>query len=363
MTPKKESKRPMSRKKKIHFAALASLVIVVLLIEVFFRVFDLTSIGFDRWQLTLDHEKEARVIAHPYLSFMLKPGFKSKKMPITHNSLGYRGPEITLKKPANTFRIACIGGSSTYGHGPSTQEKTWPAQLEAKLERYYPGLRIQVINCGTSGYSTFENMINLPLRIVDLEPDLVILYQSINDMHCGVKPGKYMRDNRHWRAVFHIPKKTGLERVLEHSMTFLVYRWVFTDYMTMGDLAATTIVNFDSGYMPDQWHEEELECFRRNLRAMIAVAREFGAEVLLSTQACFEEHLKLESERRSMRLHAKILHELARDYETYFVDNASWDLMPQQKELYTRDVHLTDKGADRLSENFARYIVEKRIIN
>jgi len=311
MTQEKGRKRTMTLRKKVCFAALVTLVLVVLVIEIIFRVFDLKSIGFDRWALTLDHEQEARVIAHPYLSFMLKPGFEGKKAPVTHNSLGFRGPEITLKKPENTYRIACLGGSSTYGHGPTSQAKTWPALLEAKLRTYYPGMPIQVINCGTSGYSTFENMVNLPLRIVDLEPDLLIVYQSINDMHCGIKPGKYLRDNRHWRAVFHLPHKTDLERLLEHSMTFLVCRWIFTDYMDMGDLAATTIVNWDSGYMPDKWHPEEIECFQRNLRCIIATAREFDAEVLLSTQACFEEHLKLKSEHTSMRIHAEVLHSLS----------------------------------------------------
>ena len=352
--------RPLPLGRKILFSLLVSAALVVLVLEVAFRVFDFKPLGFDRYVLTLDFEKESRVIPHPYLSFMLKPGYE--RGPVHHNAFGFRGPEISLRKPKGTYRIACIGGSSTYGHGPTSEATTWPRRLETKLRRNYPGVRIQVINCGTSGYSTFENMINLPLRIVDFEPDLVIVYQSINDVHCGVKPGKYKRDNTHWRAVFRLPVKSDLEKLLEHSMTYLVYRWLFTRAMDMGDLAATTIVNYDSGYMPDRWHPEEIECFRRNLRCIIAVAREFGAEVLLSTQACFEKHLTLESERRSMRIHAGVIHELKKKYGTYFVDNASWKLMPQERDLYTNNVHLTDKGTDRLSDNFVRYIVEKKII-
>ncbi len=354
-------KRSMSLKRKIFFSTVITLVLAVLIIEVVFRVFDLRSIGFNRHYLTLDYEKEARVIGHPYLGFMLKPKFRRDN--IRHNALGFRGPEISLKQPENTFRIACIGGSSTYGHGPSAESMTWPALLENTLRRVYPAVPIQVINCGTSGYSTFENMNNLSLRIVDLEPDLLIIYQSINDMHCGVKRGKYLRDNRHWRAVFHVPEKSGLERLLEHSMTFLVYRWRFTDYMDMGDLAASTIVDFKAGYMAKKIHPEELDCFQRNLRVMIAVAREFGAEVLLSTQACFVEHLTNESERKGMALHAAVLTRLAGEKKTYFIDNASFDLMPQDETLFTKNVHLTDRGTRRLSENFARYIVKEKIID
>lgn len=351
----------ISWKRKILYSFLVTAALVVGIIEVVFRVVDFKKWGFDHHLLTLDFEKEARVIAHPYLSFMLKPGYR--RGPVHHNSFGFRGPEIRLEKPPNTYRIACIGGSSTYGHGPTSEATTWPRRLETKLRLLYPGVKIQVINCGTSGYSTFENMINLPLRIVDFEPDLVLVYQSINDMHCGVKPGRYKRDNTHWRAVFHLPRKSGVERLLEHSMTFLVYRWLFTHYMDLGDLAATTIVNYNSGYMPKHWHPEEIECFRRNLRCIIAVAREFGAEVLLSTQACYEKHLKLESELRSMKVHAQVIREVAKKYGTYFVDNAQPSLMPQERDLYTNNVHLTDKGTDRLSDNFARYLVEKKVVD
>jgi hypothetical protein len=358
MAEKSEKKTGFSLKKKILFSGFISVAVLVLAIEVCFRIIDVP--GFDRYLLTLDHEKEARVIAHPYLGFMLKPGFKRDQF--RHNSLGFRGPEITLRKPKGVYRIACIGGSSTYGHGPSSEHTTWPRLIETKLRKAYPGKPIQVINCGASGYSTFENMPNLALRIVDLQPDLIIIYQSINDMHCGVWPEEYKRDNRHWRAVFHIPTKSDLERVLEHSMTFLVYRWLFTDYMTMGDLAKATIVNFPQEYMPEKWHPEEIECFYRNLRIMVSVAREFGAEVLLSTQACYTRHLPYKSERQSMVRHGQAIKYVANRYQCYFVDNASEELMPKDPELFTKTVHLTDKGTQRLSDNFVRYIVENKIL-
>ncbi len=64
-----------------------------------------------------------------------------------------------------------------------------------------------------------------------------------------------------------------------------------------------------------------------------------------------------------MALHAEVLTRLAGEKKTYFIDNASFDLMPQDETLFTKNVHLTDRGARRLSENFARYIVKEKIID
>ena len=45
-----------------------------------------------------------------------RAGYKShgSKTSVEINSLGFRGEEITLDKPHNTLRIACIGGSTTF---------------------------------------------------------------------------------------------------------------------------------------------------------------------------------------------------------------------------------------------------------
>lgn len=362
MADDKGMETKLSLKKKLLFASLMGFVVLIVLIEVTFRIFEFP--GFPYKLLTMDFQKEAKVIEHPYMGFTLRPNHVSGRGKFKHNSLGFRGPEIPLKKPEGAYRVACVGGSSTYGHGPSSQKTTWPALLEKKLRKAHPGLNIQVINCGVSGYSTFENMANLSLKILDLEPDLIIIYQSINDVHCGVRKGEYKRDNTHWRAVFHVPRKSALERVLEKSMTYLVIRYIFTDPMTMGDLAGATIVNFDpdEDHMPDKWHPEEIDGFRRNMRVMIAVAREFGVEVILSTQAVFEKHLGFKSERESMKVHGKVIEELARSHKCHFIDNASPKLMPRERDMFTKNVHMTDKGTQRLSDNFARLILENGII-
>ena len=50
------------------------------------------------------------------------PGFTSPRLTI--NSLGFRGPELPRKKPPGTYRIAFLGGSTTYCAEVSGDDKT-----------------------------------------------------------------------------------------------------------------------------------------------------------------------------------------------------------------------------------------------
>ena len=96
------------------------------------------------------------------------------------NSLGFRDREIKIPKPANLFRIICIGGSTTQ-EGP-TNETTYPKLLEQMLNAHFQGRPpIEVINCGVDGMNSNTER----RRIKDylaLEPDLAVEYGVVNDI-------------------------------------------------------------------------------------------------------------------------------------------------------------------------------------
>ena len=48
------------------------------------------------------------------------------------NSQGFRGATVEKPKPADTFRIVCLGDSQTFGNGVSEGE-SWPAAFDAEL--------------------------------------------------------------------------------------------------------------------------------------------------------------------------------------------------------------------------------------
>ncbi len=119
---------------------------------------------------------------NPWLVGVPKPGESRTKLEgkkiitISHNSLGFRGHEVTIQKGNNTRRIVVLGGSSTYCVGVSDNE-TWPYFLEKDL-----GAGWEVINLGVPGYSTVENLIQTALQIQELSPDIAVYFVGWNDM-------------------------------------------------------------------------------------------------------------------------------------------------------------------------------------
>lgn len=98
-----------------------------------------------------------------------------------HNSLGFRGAEIDAPKPDGVFRIIAIGGSATYGAAVADDRETYPTQLAAELARRgYED--VEIINAGVLEYSSWEDLFNFEFRILDLEPDLVLVQTGYEDI-------------------------------------------------------------------------------------------------------------------------------------------------------------------------------------
>lgn len=103
---------------------------------------------------------------------------------ISINSRGFRGPEISLPKPPEVYRIAVLGDSFVEALQVDDQE-TMCRLLEAHLNQDLGSRRkrCDVINCGVSGYGTAQELETLRHHVLPLRPDLVVLaIYSENDV-------------------------------------------------------------------------------------------------------------------------------------------------------------------------------------
>jgi lysophospholipase L1-like esterase len=108
---------------------------------------------------------------HDARSAMGEPHFNT-------NSLGFRGGELAVPKPANTFRIMCMGGSTTE---EGSDNVNYPKCLEKELRDAFPGRNIEVVNCGVCGIKTSGLLLRLA-EYLKLQPDLIVLYEGVNDI-------------------------------------------------------------------------------------------------------------------------------------------------------------------------------------
>lgn len=86
----------------------------------------------------------------------------------------YPGISIYGQERKKNYRIAALGGSTTDG---TWKIKSWPQFLYEQLGRK----DVTVYNAGVSGYVSGQELIRLIRDILPLKPDMVIVYDGIND--------------------------------------------------------------------------------------------------------------------------------------------------------------------------------------
>jgi len=121
---------------------------------------------------------------NPYLRYELLPGIKFDNLSI--NSDGFRGPEYSIPKPANTFRIIMLGDSETFSY-MLPQGDTLASQLENLLNQKSSSLHYEVFNFGVEGYGTLQELEQLKAKGLKYNADLIILNYVLNDP----EPGEY----------------------------------------------------------------------------------------------------------------------------------------------------------------------------
>lgn len=336
------------------------------------------------------HQLQKRTIAnnpryapHRYLGYYPTPNYVKGKN--RHNSLGYRGEEIKIPKPDAQFRIVCLGGSTTYTGKIEDYKKSYPDLLENYLKG--KGYRnVEVVNAGVSGWRSWESLINLELRVLDLDPDMIIVYHGINDIQARFiwPPEAYRGDNSGYLA----PNLTGIfmPSVFEYS-TLLRILMIRTG-MTNSHAAFETIIGRHSAtyygsLFREQWSRGiypkgifiEISAttmlernrpvyFERNMRNMIVIADNRGIEVVLSSFAyspLFDQSRVSSQEYVSAHAeHKQLVEELAEQMDVHFFDFAS--KFPTDKRYYTDGRHVNEEGAQLKAELFGDFLIEKQLL-
>ncbi|MCW8984553.1 MAG: SGNH/GDSL hydrolase family protein [Thermoanaerobaculales bacterium] len=220
---------------------------------------------------------------HPFLNTSPNEGMSASAFgkQASFNSLGYRSPERPATKTPGTIRILCAGGSTTFDILSADDSQTWPWKMEEILRAR--GLEAEVFNAGFPGWTSLENLISLANRDLDIDPDIVVLYQGINDLQpASHQPFDSQYEHGHAEEAV---RALGFElqplKWYEHSLLVEKARelvvgtqdpWQRLQSFTPSDDSVTELP------------AAALETFERNLQSFVAVAVAGGSEVVLVTQ-------------------------------------------------------------------------------
>lgn len=245
-------------KKNLLFSAL-SVFVFFLSVEISLRF--IQSIDEDKVKIEFNKNGNPlfKSIPDNYLGYKMNPESSVPGI-LEINSFGYRGREITLKKPANTYRIITLGGSSTAGY------QVWPGFaypdiLEHLLKNNPPSanLNYEVLNGGVGGYTSIQAQRSLVRDLIKFDPDLVVWMSGWNDIQQSF--------NDRWYPDILLQKKSRLTKFA----TYEILKQFFGRLLTVSGAKAQY----------KTFNEEALLYYKKNTENTITFLKEKGIDIWL----------------------------------------------------------------------------------
>ena len=108
-----------------------------------------------------------------------------------------------VSKPPGTFRIFCLGGSTTIGY-PYWYNGAFSSFLRDRLKSIFPDHSVEIVNVGMTATNSYT-VLDLSEDVMDCEPDLLIVYDGHNEFYgaLGVASNEYGTPTR-WMTLLRL---------------------------------------------------------------------------------------------------------------------------------------------------------------
>jgi len=284
------------------------------------------------------------------LPFVVRPntatGFFESTIAI--NSLGLRGPEVARDKGA-AIRVLCLGESTTMGQTINHDDRPWPEVLQDLLNSSQPGVsarRVQVLNAGFAGYDLRHTLIRLRRDLLDLKPDLLVVYHGFN--------GFWMLDGSLPSVLASSRSVPALQSRPSRLLAGVEYSWALSQWKSSRESDAVAGDASDS--LLASAYQELIELAREHGVALalcsfhMAVDGDTSAEVVDFYRAGFPN---VERVVVANRMQHALLAGLAGEHDHVTHLSAAPDLQGDYRSSYVDLVHFTQRGRDLLAAHIA----------
>lgn len=192
-----------------------------------------TGLRYRKFLTNQEYENQFLNLKDPYVIWKLRPGELRPGCYV--NKLGFRGDEISPQKAPGTKRIVCLGNSITLGMDVKTHADTYPMLLEQRLKQSQ-NQPIEVINAGVAGYSSYQILQQLRHYVLPLEPDLIIVLATFNDvLYTPYKPDKEIKLSKAVCVVYNALFSFRICRAINSGIQFISRHISSEEFLTPYD--------------------------------------------------------------------------------------------------------------------------------
>ena len=281
---------------------------------------------------------------------------------ISINSLGFRGPEVSITKPSGTVRLAFLGASTTWCGEVSSNDHAWPHLVTSSLGRAFPRARFDYVNAAVPGYTMSSMLKSMERRVARLDVDIVVIYEASNNLsgelrELAVKQG--LIETAQWKP-FSWPSRYSLLWLLaeKNLRVFSAQRSARTNPKRLS-VDATTLGRE----------------YRDELTEVVRAAQQNAKVVALATFSIHPRREQTDEQRmsatssafvympfvtpplviESVERYNQIVREVARETGALLIEGEN-DI-PGDPLHFTDTVHFTDAGSKAMAERVARALM------
>ncbi len=254
-----------------------------------------------------------------------------------------KSPTEIEKKPGIT-RIIAVGGSTTENNTAYVKAKIdYASVLENSLNKRYLEREFEVLNAGTAAFSSAHSLVNIALRLVDFNPDVIILMHNANDSSVNLyKPGTTGDYSNKYMKPYYL--------TLDIQSTLSI-RGFLLQFRLLRKLGVAKLFHQkadDTLETPD--YQKGLSIFKRNLEMINSICVSRDIKLILLSQPRIDS-----TQRRYARIQDESFYAYNKAIaDVSFANNIQFIDMHKklgQNEIYFSDgLHYTPKGIHRFSQ-------------
>jgi D-alanyl-lipoteichoic acid acyltransferase DltB (MBOAT superfamily) len=222
----------------------------------------------------------------PYRLTPSKSG-EFKKAKVTTNQWGFRDHEYTKSKPENTYRLALVGASHSFGSGVNNDE-TYESILELKVKKELASLNLgdfESFNFSLGGYGPGSKISMLEDKGLEMAVD-GFLYIVIDDFNWASRKISHVyrdsNDGYDFEPIRKIVEQAGVTYGMEKTETELRLKKHLPEitryyYSYLLNLAKQNNIDLWIAFIPIP---EDQSKVRKDIEAQMVIAKELGINTI-----------------------------------------------------------------------------------
>ncbi|MEO8168677.1 MAG: hypothetical protein ABI623_10545, partial [bacterium] len=214
----------------------------------------------------------------------MNPEVKNRYFPSVTFNPSTSPDYFEIPKPKGTYRIFCLGGSTTVGY-PYWYNGAFSSFLRDRLRATFPERNIEIINLGMTATNSFT-VNDMARELADVEPDLLLVYDGHNEFYgaMGVASHESIARSRWLTKTYLRLIHFRTFRLLQRVMASLKGLFGRESEQTAGSTMMEKLARGQVIPLGSNLYNDGLSTYKDNLDELASIAASLKVPVLLGSQ-------------------------------------------------------------------------------